>query len=273
MSVVAIANQKGGVGKTTTAINLGAALARSGRRILLIDGDPQSNATSGLGLIPGNSATLYDVLTAQQPASACVQETSEPGLSILPASRDLAGAEVELAALPDRERRLRDAIATLRSGFDYVLLDCSPSLGLLTLNALTAADRVLIPVQCEYLALEGLGYLAATIDRVAERLNPPLTVGGVLLTMFDSRTNLSQEVVSQVRAHFPQTYSTIIPRSVRLGEAPSFGRTIFQYAPGSRGAETYRELAREFLQREEAGSGPAPIGAGHSLVGAAGGAA
>ena len=259
MPVVAIANQKGGVGKTTTAINLGAALARSGRRILLIDGDPQSNATSGLGLTPGDTPTLYEVLTDGRSVAGCLRETSEPGLTILPASRDLAGAEVELAGLPDRERRLQVAIATLRSGYDYVLVDCAPSLGLLTLNALTASDRVLIPVQCEYLALEGLGYLADTIARVGEHLNPALTIGGVLLTMFDSRTRLSQEVVRQVRAHFPQTYRTVIPRSVRLGEAPSFGQTIFQYAPDSRGAETYRALAREFLDREE-GGGLAPAG-------------
>ncbi len=283
MPIIAIANQKGGVGKTTTAVNLGAALARSGRRILLVDADPQSNATSGLGLVPGGRGSLYDVLGGA-PAAACVQETGEPGLSILPACRDLAGAEVELAALPDREYRLRTSIATLRSGYDFVLIDCAPSLGLLTLNALTAADRVVIPVQCEYLALEGLGYLADTIGRVAERLNPSLRVGGVLLTMFDSRTNLSQEVVRQVRSHFPQTYNTVIPRSVRLGEAPSFGRTIFDHAPASSGAGAYRALAREFLAREERRTAsspdtqPAPAsGAIDStrggLVAAAGGAA
>ena len=257
MPIIAIANQKGGVGKTTTAVNLGAALARSGRRILLVDADPQSNATSGLGLVPGGRGSLYDVLGGV-PAASCVQQTGEPGLSILPACRDLAGAEVELAALPDREYRLRMSIATLRSGYDFVLIDCAPSLGLLTLNALTAADRVVIPVQCEYLALEGLGYLADTIGRVAERLNPSLRVDGVLLTMFDSRTNLSQEVVRQVRSHFPQTYNTVIPRSVRLGEAPSFGRTIFDHAPASSGAGAYRALAREFLAREERRTAPAP---------------
>ena len=283
MPVIAIANQKGGVGKTTTAVNLGAALARSGRRILLVDGDPQSNASSGLGLVPGGHGSLYDVLGGA-PAASCVQQTAEPGLAILPACRDLVGAEVELAALPDREYRLRTSIATLRSGYDFVLIDCAPSLGLLTLNALTAADRVVIPVQCEYLALEGLGYLADTIGRVAERLNPSLRVDGVLLTMFDSRTKLSQEVVRQVRSHFPQTYSTVIPRSVRLGEAPSFGRTIFDYAPASSGAGAYRALAREFLAREERRAAPIPAtppapasGAIDStrggLVAAAGGAA
>ena len=283
MPVIAIANQKGGVGKTTTAVNLGAALARSGRRILLVDGDPQSNASSGLGLVPGGRGSLYDVLGGA-PAASCVQETGEPGLAILPSCRDLAGAEVELAALPDREYRLRTSIATLRSGYDFVLIDCAPSLGLLTLNALTAADRVVIPVQCEYLALEGLGYLADTIGRVTERLNPSLRVDGVLLTMFDSRTKLSQEVVRQVRSHFPQTYATVIPRSVRLGEAPSFGRTIFDHAPASSGAGAYRALAREFLAREERRTAPAPAtppapasGAIDStrggLVAAAGGAA
>jgi chromosome partitioning protein len=279
--VVAIANQKGGVGKTTTAINLGAALARSGRRILLIDGDPQSNASSGLGLPSGPRDTLYDVLGGAA-AAACVQPTAEPGLALLPACRDLAGAEVELAGLPDRERRLRASIAMLRSGYDFVLIDCAPSLGLLTLNALTAADRVLIPVQCEYLALEGLGHLADTIQRVAEWLNPPLEVGGVLLTMFDPRTNLAQEVERQVRAHFPQTYATVIPRSVRLGEAPSFGRTIFEHAPASPGAGAYRALAREFLLREERAPAPppsptpadgVPIESPRDLVAARGGAA
>ena len=274
MPVFAIANQKGGVGKTTTAINLGAALARSGRRILLIDGDPQSNATSGLGLPPGDTPSLYDVLAGEWSAADCVRETGEPGLAILPASRHLAGAEVELAALPDRDRLLRDRIGRLRSAYDYVFIDCAPSLSLLTLNALTASDRVLIPVQCEYLALEGLGHLADTIARVGERLNPALAVGGVLLTMFDSRTKLSQEVVQQVRGHFPQTYRTIIPRSVRLGEAPSFGQTIFQYAPASRGAETYRALAREFLEREEGGAYPARVTPHHrAVVTAAGGVA
>ena len=259
MPVVAIANQKGGVGKTTTAINLGAALARAGRRVLLIDGDPQSNATSGLGLVPGADGSLYDVLSDARDAGACIRATSEPGLALLPASRDLAGAEIELAALPDRERRLAGVIAPLRDAYDDILIDCAPSLSLLTLNALTAADRVLIPVQCEYLALEGLGHLADTIARVSQRLNPGLVIGGVLLTMYDSRTNLSQEVMRQVRAHFPQTYRTVIPRSVRLSEAPSFGRTIFEYAASTPGAQSYRALAAEYLERD---APPAPLPSG-----------
>ena len=252
MPVFAIANQKGGVGKTTTAISLGAALARSGRRVLLIDADPQSNATSGLGVVPGSGPTLYDALAGRLPASACLRDTGEPGLRLLPASRHLAGAEVELATEPGRERRLRECIAPVRSTFDYVLIDCAPSLGVLTLSALNAADRALIPVQCEYLALEGLGHLADTIARVAEHLNPQLSIAGVLLTMFDSRTKLSAAGEREVREHFPQAYETIIPRSIRLSEAPSFGQTIFQHAPRSRGAESYRALAREFLRREEA---------------------
>ncbi len=252
MAVFAIANQKGGVGKTTTAINLGAALARSGRRVLLIDCDPQSNATSALGLRRPSGPTLYDVLAERLTLPASVLPTSEAGLWLAPATPDLAGAEVELVALDGREFLLRRALLHVRDTYDDVLIDCAPFLGLLTLNALTAADGVLIPVQCEYLALEGLGHLTRTIDLVRRELNPDLQIAGLVMVMYDSRTNISQEIVRDVRRHFPQTFRCVVPRSVRLSEAPSFGQTIFQYAPTSRGAEAYRDLAAEFVARRDA---------------------
>ncbi|MEE9277732.1 MAG: ParA family protein [Dehalococcoidia bacterium] len=252
MTVLAIANQKGGVGKTTTAINLGAALARAGRRVLLIDCDPQRNSTSGLGLAGSAGPTVYDALAERALLRACARPTSEERLWLVPASPDLAGAEVELAAADAREVRLRRALADLRTAYDYVFIDCSPSLGLLTLNALTAADAALIPVQCEYLALEGLGQLHDTIKLVRRNLNPALTIAGLVLTMYDSRTNLTEAVAQEVRQHFPETFRTVIPRSVRLSEAPSFGKTIFQYADSSRGAEAYRALAAELLSRRAA---------------------
>ena len=250
MSIWAIANQKGGVGKTTTAISLGAALARAARRVLLIDSDPQSNATSGLGMRDRTGPTLYDALAERVDLKDCIIETAESGLRLIPASRDLAGGEVELAAAMAREFRLQRVLAPVRDNYDYVLIDCAPSLGLLTLNALAAADAVLIPVQSEYLALEGLEHLAHTIDLVRSNLNPALQIGGVVLTMYDSRTNLSMAVLEEVRMHFPQTYRSVIPRSVRLSEAPSFGQSIFTYAKISRGAAAYQELAEEFLARD-----------------------
>ena len=252
MSVIAFANQKGGVGKTTTAVNLGAALATAGRSVLLVDMDPQSNATSALGREAEPGLDTYEVLLGGVAVLDAIVETTAAGVLLLPASRDLAGAEVELVAVEDREQRLRRALADVRGRFDYVLVDCPPSLGLLTVNALAAADEVIVPVQCEYLALEGLGHLARTLELVRQRLNAGLRLRGLVMTMFDGRTNLAQEVVDEVRRHFAQTYRTVIPRSVRLSEAPSHGRTILDYDPNSRGARAYRALADEVIAQEHA---------------------
>jgi chromosome partitioning protein len=251
-AVIAFANQKGGVGKTTTTVNLGAALAAAGRSVLVVDMDPQSNATSALGREAAPGLDTYDVLLGGVPVVDAIVETTAAGVLLLPASRDLAGAEVELVAVEDREQRLRRALADVRGRFDYVLVDCPPSLGLLTVNALAAADEVIVPVQCEYLALEGLGHLTRTLELVRQRLNAALRLRGLVMTMFDGRTNLSQEVVDEVRRHFVQTYHTVIPRSVRLSEAPSYGRTILDYDPGSRGARAYRALADEVIAQEHA---------------------
>jgi chromosome partitioning protein len=250
MTVIAFANQKGGVGKTTTAVNLGAALAAGGRSVLVVDMDAQANASSALGREAPPGCDTYEVLLGGAPAADAVVETTAAGVLLLPASRDLAGAEVELVAVEGREQRLRQALADVRDHFDYVLIDCPPSLGLLTVNALTAADEVIVPVQCEYLALEGLGHLARTLELVRQRLNPALRLRGLVMTMFDARTNLAQEVVAEVRRHFAQTYQTVIPRSVRLSEAPSHGRSILDYDPSSPGARAYRALADEVLAQE-----------------------
>lgn len=251
--VVAIANQKGGVGKTTTAINLGAALAAFDRKIAIIDFDPQANATSGLGRSgQQNGANAYDVLLGADPRLA-LQDTGFPNLSLLPSARDLVGAEIELVTQDGRENRLRNAIESIRHEYDFMFIDCPPSLSLLTVNALTAADSVLIPLQTEYFALEGLSELMESVDRVRHSFNPGLEIEGILLTMFDERTNLARQVLADIRGHFGKlVYDTVIPRNVRLGEAPSFGKPVLAYDVKSKGAESYLALGREVLRRKEA---------------------
>ncbi len=248
-TVLAITNQKGGVGKTTTAINLGAALAALERRVLLVDCDPQGNATRGLGVEP-EPPHLYHVLSGQAPITAAVRATGFPNLALVPAGRDLVGVEVEFVDLEGWQYRLRRALAGVVAGHDTVLLDCPPSLGHLTVLALAAADRVLVPLQCEYFALEGISALVSTVRRVRGTANPRLALGGILLTMYDERTNLSRDVSAEVRRHFGrQVYRTVVPRNVRLAEAPSHGQPILQYDIKSRGAEAYLALARELLGR------------------------
>jgi len=251
--IYCFANQKGGVAKTTTAVNLGAYLAQAGRRVLLIDTDPQGNATTSLGANPRTlSVSLYNVLVDKVPIQQAITLTERVGLDLIPASTDLAGAEVEMARMMARERLLARALQPVLDAYDYILIDDPPSLGLLTINGLTAAHGVLIPVQCEYLALEGLSMLLGTIQQVREVLNAQLVLSGVLLTMYDSRTNLGQQVVEEVRNYFPdKVFRTVIPRNVRLSEAPSYGQTILSYAPNSLGGLAYQALATEFLQREE----------------------
>ena len=252
---IACTNQKGGVGKTTTVVNLATYLALLGDRVLVIDLDPQGSATSGFGLDRASvDASIYEALVDGRPLGDLRHRTSIKGLAIVPSSIELAGAEVELAGQLARERRFARALEPERGDWDWILVDCPPSLGILTINALTAADAVLVPIQCEYYALEGLTQLMATINLVRDELNPDLSIAGVVLTMFDARTNLSQGVVEEVRQHFPTlTFETIIPRNVRLGEAPSFGKPIALYDPTSRGALAYRHLAEELIRRDEAG--------------------
>lgn len=249
--VLAVANQKGGVGKTTTAISLGAALAILERRVLLVDFDPQGNTTGGLGFDKRDlGLTVYDWILGEAPFEEVARRTDLAYLTLVPASRDLVGAEVELVGAEKRERRLADRLLAVRDRYDFVLIDCPPSLGLLTVNALVAADGVLVPIQCEYFALEGVSELLATVERVREALNPGLKIAGILATMWDERTNLGRQVLNDIRAFFGgQAFETVVPRNVRLGEAPSFGKPIFLYDVKSRGAEAYLAVARELMTR------------------------
>ena len=247
--VISIANQKGGVGKTTTAVNLSACLAQKGKRVLLIDTDPQGNATSGLGIESHTEKSVYNVLVDDMDIKETILSTMIKKLEICPANINLAGAEIELVSMVSRENRLKDAVDTIRDEYDYILIDCPPSLGLITLNAFTASDSVLVPIQCEYYALEGLGQLINTIKLVQKHLNPDLVIEGVILTMFDARTNLSTQVSREVEKYFGnKVFQTIIPRNIRLSEAPSHGLPITLYDNESKGAETYKKLANEQIK-------------------------
>jgi len=252
--VIAIVNQKGGTAKTTTAVNLSAYLAMAGRRVLLVDMDPQGNATSGLGIAKREVETcIYRVLIEEVPIADAIVHSTVQGLDVVPATLNLAGAEIELVSVISREHRLSSALKPLRAVYDYVLVDCPPSLGLLTINALTAADSVLVPIQCEYYALEGVSQLMRTVDLVRRHLNPCLEIEGIVLTMYDSRTNLSQQVADDVKANLGDyVFRSVIPRNVRLSEAPSYGLPISLYDDRSRGAEAYKGLAAEVMEREGA---------------------
>lgn len=251
--VVSVVNQKGGVGKTTSAVNLAAAVGVKGKRVLLVDIDPQGNTTSGYGISRKNlNATSYDILINSASASSAVIKTRFAGVDIIPSNMNLAGAEIELAAIENRESLLKNALAEIDGNYDFIFFDCPPSLGLITLNALTASDSFLVPIQCEYYALEGLSQLMATVRTVKRMYNPYIELEGVLLTMYDGRLNLTQQVVNEVKSFFPKkVYSSVIPRNVRLSEAPSFGEPVMYYDRASRGAESYEALADEFLSAQK----------------------
>ena len=251
--VLSIANQKGGVGKTTTAINLAAALAASELRVLLVDSDPQGNSTTGVGVEKQDGRpTLYNVLLQDRPVHDAITPTAYEGLSLLPADQNLVATNLDLVDAPNREHRLRAGLEPVLKSYDYILIDCPPALDLLTLNALTASDAVLVPIQCEFFALEGISQLLDTVDRVKHAFNPNLAIAGVLLTMYDDRTNLTRQVESDLREFFGrEVFKTVIPRSIRLAEAPSFGQPILSYDPRSRGAEAYIQLAKEIMAHEQ----------------------
>ena len=247
--VISVANQKGGVGKTTTTVNLSTLLAKKGKKVLLIDTDPQGNATSGLGITKELETSVYDILVGDTTFEETIQETAIKNLRICPSNISLAGAEVELVSMMSREQRLKVKLDVIKEQFDYILIDCPPSLGLITLNAFTASDSVLIPVQCEYFALEGLGQLLNTVNLVKKHLNKNLEIEGALLTMYDARTNLSNQVVKEVKKYFEnKVYKTVIPRNVRLSEAPSYGMPISIYDPKSKGAKAYDKFTKELLK-------------------------
>ena len=247
--VISVANQKGGVGKTTTAVNLSTLLAKRGKKVLLIDTDPQGNATSGLGVTKEVELSVYDILVGETTFEETVQETAVKNLKVCPSNISLAGAEVELVSMMSREQRLKVKLDAVKDQYDFIIIDCPPSLGLVTLNAFTASDSVLIPVQCEYFALEGLGQLLNTVNLVKKHLNKNLEIEGALLTMYDARTNLSNQVVKEVKKYFEdKVYKTVIPRNVRLSEAPSYGMPISIYDPKSKGAKAYDKFAKELLK-------------------------